>query len=201
MRKHQAKQERAKNYKSRVWPEGRDRETSKISCGVVRGKNHICTHTQTLLTPVPRKSSVCLWWSLFPLLPFPGSSSPSKSLLRCSQSHCAPLSSPSCTASTRCAGNNIATDGLLWTVKTKEWLQAAAAKPVSVTSLSLSVCMRRMECHRAYPLSTVDWSSFAKPSLKTCLSHVFGSLSYLNYNPEKLSFSLPRFSIKNKTAT
>lgn len=34
-------------------------------------------------------------------------------------------------------GTNIATDGLLWTVKIQEWLQAAAAKPVSVTSPSL----------------------------------------------------------------
>lgn len=64
-----------------------------------------------------------------------------------------------------------------------------------------SVYMGRMECHGAYPLMYSWLKQLCKAGLKTCLSHVFGSCSYLNYHLEILSSSLPHFSIKNKTAT
>lgn len=64
-----------------------------------------------------------------------------------------------------------------------------------------SVYMGRMECHRAYPMRYSWLKQLCKASLKTCLSHVCVSCSYLNYHLEILNSSLPHFSIKNKTAT
>lgn len=141
---------------------GRQRN-KKISCGVLGGKKH--THTQILPTPVPRKCSVCLWWTLFPLLPFAGSS-PSKSLPRCSQSRSAHLYSLSAPT---LLGTNISTDRLLWTVKTKERLQAAAAKPVSVTSPYPVFTWEGWNAIEHTLWGIVDWNSFAKPVSK----HVF----------------------------
>lgn len=135
---------------------------------------------------------------LFPLLPVPGSSH-SKSLLRGSQSHCTHLYSPSALT---VPGTDISTDSRIALDTKNQRVATGSSCKACFCDLSLtSVYMGRMECHGAYPPRYSWLKQLCKASLKTCLSHVFGRCSYLNYHLEILNSSLPRFSIKNKTAT
>lgn len=134
----------------------------------------------------------------FPLLPVSGSSH-SRSLLRGSQSHCAHLCSPWALA---VLGTDISTDDRIALDTKNQRVATGSSCKACFCDLSLaSVYMGRMECHGAYPLRYSWLKHLCKASLKTCLSHVFGRCSYLNYHLEILNSSLPRFSIKNKTAT
>lgn len=135
MRKHQAKQERAKNYKVEFGQRGKERQRNNQDklWGLGRKKSHTHKHSPPQF---PEKTVFASGERCFPFcLPQVAataihcSGAPRVSALTRTHQH-----APSALA---VPGTNTATDGLLWTLKTKEWLQAAAAKPVSVTSPSL----------------------------------------------------------------
>lgn len=149
MRKLQAEQERMQNYKLESGRRREERERNKQDKLWGLGRTppwH--KHPYQPTPPVPRKYSVCIYTG------------------ECYFSFC--LTYVLATAShylgafritlftsthhhTTLPSMNISTDELLWTVKIKGWLQAAAAKLIAVWPLP-SVYMGRTGCHGAYPL-------------------------------------------------
>lgn len=135
MRKHQAKQERAKNYKVDFGQRGEERQRNKQDklWGFGRKNPHTRKHSP------PQFPENAVFASGNAVSP---SAFPRQQLY--TASHCSGASRATAVTWTRChaptalagPGTNIPTDRLLWTVKPKEWLQTAAAKPVSVTSAS-----------------------------------------------------------------
>lgn len=147
MRKHQAKPERAKNHKVE-FEERRDRETSKISCGVSGEKK---PHTNAAHPSSQKIQS----------LPLVNAISPSAFLRQQPQQVTAqelpePLCSLVFTISTRSAEHrhfHISTDYRTALDCKNPRVATGSSCKACFCDLSLaSVYMGRMECHRAYPL-------------------------------------------------
>lgn len=190
MRKHQAKQERAKNYKVDFGQRGEERQRNKQDklWGFGRKNPHTRKHSP------PQFPENAVFASGNAVSP---SAFPRQQLY--TASHCSGASRVTAVTWTRChaptalagPGANIPTDRLLWTVKPRVVTDSSCKACFCDLSLP-SVCMGRMECHRAYPLRYSWLKQLCKANLKTCLSHVFRGLHL---------FKLSSWSIKLLTSS